>query len=320
MAKRKRLTPASPTFLEAAPETKSAFPRAPIAGVARDAASTAAAQELAQTLSDARSSGRMVVEIALDNIVLEHLVRDRVATDSDEMTTLMESLRTRGQQTPIDVEGLDDGRYGLISGWRRCQALRVLFDETGEDRFGKVLCLVRQPAQRAEAYLAMVEENEVRANLSYFERARIVAKSVAQGAFDSDRAALQTLFASASRAKRSKIGSFLSVVRALDGALRFPQALTERQGLKLSKALSEDENLARTLCDVLEAQAPTNAEAESVVLAEVLRGPKPPAPPKGELVAGSVRIQFKDGHLVLEGREVTPKLKAQLVTWLRQKI
>ena len=74
----------------------------------------------------------------------------------------------------------------------------------------------------------MIEENEIRLGLSYFERARIVVKLVEQGVFGTGRAALQTLFRSASRAKRSKIGSFLPVVRRLEDVLRFLEALWAR--------------------------------------------------------------------------------------------
>lgn len=325
MAKRKRLSPASSAFLEAAPETKSAFGpalrAAPIADVARETAASAAVEELSQALSDARSSGRMVVSISLDQIELHHLVRDRIGAEDDEMQALVDSLRARGQQTPIEVEELADGRYGLISGWRRCAALSALHKETSDARFGEVLCLVRQPAEQADAYLAMVEENEVRAGLSYFERARIVAKSVEQGVFDSDRTALQTLFQSASRSKRSKIGSFLGVVRALDDVLRFPQTLGERQGLQLSRALSEDDGLAKTLHDALSAAAPARPEDESAVLAAALATPPQPkaAPAQTtEPVAGGVRLRYKEGELVLEGRAVTDALKTQLIAWLRQ--
>ena len=110
-----------------------------------------------------------------------------------------------------------------------------LTQEEGGTR--QVLALLRHPSEASEAYLAMVEENEIRVGLSYFERARIATKATDQGVYDSDKAALLSLFAAASRAKRSKIRSFLSVVRQLDGVLRFPQALGERLGLQLSKKL-----------------------------------------------------------------------------------
>ena len=46
-----------------------------------------------------------------------------------------------------------------------------------------------------DAYVAMVEENEIRVGLSFYERARIAAKSVEAGVYPDDRAALRALFA-----------------------------------------------------------------------------------------------------------------------------
>ena len=271
MAKRKRLTPANPAYLDtpAAPETKTMFRAAPIADVARDASSTAALNEMADTLAKAREDGRMVVDVPLAQIDTEHLVRDRLVVDETDMRTLITSLRTRGQQTPIEVMQLSDGRYGLISGWRRCKALSLMAEEDGNDT-PTVLALLRKPEEASEAYLAMVEENEIRVDLSYFERARIVSKAVEEGVFAMERTALQELFRSASRAKRSKIGSFLPVVRALDGYLRFPHALSERLGLSLAQALTKDAGFADILqAAVAQADADT-AEAETTLLTNAL--------------------------------------------------
>jgi hypothetical protein len=341
MAKRKRLTPASTAFLEAAPETKSAFSgpnmrAAPIADVAREASATAAMEELAQELSQARENGRMVLPVPLEAVDLDYLVRDRVGVQDDEMQALKDSLRARGQQSPVELVALESGHYGLISGWRRCVALRALYDETGDAKFAYVLGLLRQPREHADAYLAMVEENEIRVGLSYFERARIVAKSVEQGVFDNDRAALQSLFQSASRAKRSKIGSFLPVVRALDGALRFPQALGERQGLLLSRALGVDSDLAKRLRQALKQASPEGPEAEADLLATALEPPKASprdkasadkpqtkaqAEPAGaRTVAGGVQITAQNGRIILEGYAVTPALEEKLIAWLRNTV
>jgi len=230
MAKRKRLTPAR---LDAAPvlETKSAVPRdpirPPIADVAHDAASSAALTEVAQELTDARQSGRLIQRLPLHDIVDDHLERDRLldALNRDEMDSLVDSILARGQQTAIEVTALPDGRYGLISGWRRLSALRqIALDNPAIDT---VLALVRQPNDAAEAYQAMVEENEVRTGLSFYERGRIVMRAVDRDVYRTDKVALHHLFRSVPRAKRSKINSFVTVARALDGALRFPTALTE---------------------------------------------------------------------------------------------
>ena len=274
MAKRKRLTPPNPSYLDTPPalETKSMFsaPRsAPIADVARDASSTAALSEMAESLARARDEGRMVVALPLDEIVMDHLVRDRLVVDATEMQTLKTSLRSRGQQTPIEVMQLEDGRYGLISGWRRCQALSEIAQEDRDDD-PTVLALLRRPEEASDAYLAMVEENEIRVDLSYFERARIVAKAVEEGVYGTERTALQMLFRSASRAKRSKIGSFLPVVRALDGVVRFPHGLSERLGLSLAQALNDDPGFAPRLQAQLEAVEVETPEAETALLTKAL--------------------------------------------------
>ena len=64
----------------------------------------------------------------------------------------------------------------------------------------------------------MVEENEIRADLSFFERARIVRRAVEGGVFGSEKQALQSLFSAASYAKRSKIKT--SPITCLAGRLK----------------------------------------------------------------------------------------------------
>ena len=123
--------------------------------------------------------------------------------------------------------------YGLISGWRRLAALKALHAETGDARFATVQALVRRPETAADAYVTMVEENEIRLGLSHYERARVAARATERGVFPSEKAALLALFATASRPKRSRIRAFLDIYHALDGTLRFPAALPERLGLRL---------------------------------------------------------------------------------------
>lgn len=276
MAKRKRLTPAQNDYLGTdapAPETKSmgfAPPRAPIAQVAGEASAAAALQELASEMKRARDEGRMIQLLPEADIEAGYLVRDRILADDTELQSLMESLRARGQQTPIEVVRLSQGRYGLISGWRRLTALRRLLAETGEDRFARVQAILRQPETAADAYVAMVEENEIRAGLSYYERARVAARAVEQGVYPSEKLALQRLFSTASRAKRSKIGSFLMLYRAADDLLRFAPSITERLGLALAKALNGDPDRTAVLRSALGDAAPKDAAAEIACLANIL--------------------------------------------------
>lgn len=234
----------------------------PIAQVAADASARAALAELSDAMTRARREGRLVQSLPLAAVDPTHLVRDRIGLDEEELAHLMASIRDHGQRTPIEVTELPDGRFGLISGWRRLQALTRLHEATGEAKFGSVLALLRQPETASDAYVAMVEENEVRQGLSYYERARIAARAVDLGVFEGERQALQQLFAAASRARRSKIGSFLSVYRALDDALRFPAAIPERLGLALAKALTERPGDVAALAADLKADPPADPAAE----------------------------------------------------------
>lgn len=317
MAKRKRLSPARMGFLTEEADPAHAAP--PIAQVASEASAISALEEVAEELTIARREGRLIQTLPLEAVDENYLVRDRMLAADEELEALMASLAARGQQTPIEVVDLGEVRYGLISGWRRLAALRRLWAETGEERFAKIQALLRAPETASDAYIAMVEENEIRVGLSYFERARIAVKAVEQGVFADKRAALQGLFAAASRARRSKIGSFMPVVAALDGVLRHPGAIPERLGLRLSKALEARPELAEELRTTLRTQAPTTLEEEQAALTAALTPQKPPAPALQDIAPG-LKLQSKKQSLTLSGPAMTPDLAARLVAWLRREM
>ena len=332
MAKRKRLSPAAltgETDLPADLETKAEngwvgvrprTTRAPIAEVSGEAAAQSALEEVAGELRAARAEGRMVVKLPLAAVEAGHLVRDRLALDPDEMAALKASLRDRGQQTPIEVTDLGQGRYGLISGWRRLSALRALAEEageeTGEETFGFVQALIRTPGDAAEAYRAMVEENEIRADLSFYERARIAVQAVGQGIHPDTKTAVQSLFSAARAPKRSKILAFTTLVETLDTHLRFPTAIPEKLGLRLVQALHADPTLRRRLTEALRKAAPESAEAERTVLDRALKAPSAAARPNPEEVAPGVTLKRARGRLTLLGRGVVDRLAEDLRRWL----
>jgi hypothetical protein len=341
MAKRKRLSlpgemedgalPSDPYGagpLTRAPETKAMHPfgvaPAPISREAADAAAMAALRELADEVSNARAEGRFVQALPLDQVDEGWLVRDRVSVDAEALTSLTESLRAHGQRTAIEVVDHGAGaapRYGLISGWRRLSALRALHTETGDARFATVLAVLRRPETAGDAYVAMVEENEIRSGLSYYERARIAAKAVEAGVFASPKQALQQLYANASRARRSKIGSFLSLYSALGNALRFPEAIPERLGLALAMRVEAVSDFAAKLSADLARSAPVDAVSELAALNQSLK----PAP-KGQgsdllaensqKPANSVTFSFRKGEIRLSGPGVDSGLKDRLQAWL----
>ena len=82
------------------------FDAPPIAHVAADAAATAAAEEIARTLATARETGRLVLDLPLEAIAADHLTRDRLPVEDEEMVALKSSLAAHGQRTPIEVTPL----------------------------------------------------------------------------------------------------------------------------------------------------------------------------------------------------------------------
>ena len=312
MARRRLPPPLAPEEAPMMLETKGyplgvapTYTRPPVARVAAEAAAEAALRAVSAELETLRAEGRVVLRLALEAVQDDWLIRDRMAAGDEGLAELTASIRDHGQRTPIEVAELAPGRFGLISGWRRMAALRALAAQ--DARFGTVLALLRRPDTAAEAYVAMVEENEIRIGLSYWERARVVARACAAGVFGSEKIALQRLFASASRAKRSKIGSFLPLVAALDGALRYPAALPERLGLRLAAALEGDAGLAVRLSAALAADPPADAAAEQARLTAALSGAQsgPPAPPapRRDLAPG-LWLEGGPGRAVLGGPAV----------------
>lgn len=350
MAKRKRLTPANPGgFVEGAraPDTKSlpqALGPAPIAQVAGDASATAALAELAEAMQSARADGLMIDLLPLEVIDARYLVRDRLEQDQDEMGALIDSIRARGQQTPIEVIRLpapvDGMTHGLISGWRRLTALNRLYAETNDARFARVRAQVVHPETAQDAYVAMVEENEIRVNLSHYERARIAIRAVREGVYPTPRAALQGLYGATTRSKRSKIGSFISLVEAWDTVLRHPTAISEKLGLSLARVLGQEPGFAQNLKTRLKGQPRKTAADEMRVLAAAVadhtagtapsRAPNVSAQPNApdDLVGDdgssvalrpglALRHNRKDQVLELTGSEVTAAFVADLKAWLQ---
>ena len=219
-------------------------------------------------------------------------------------------------------------------------AFEVLLAETGDARFATIQALIRRPETLEDAYVAMVEENEVRVGLSPYERARVAALATARGVFPSEKAALLTLFATASRPKRSRIRAFLEIYHALDGVLRFPAHLPERLGLTLVETLREEGG--GRIAAALAAAAPETADAERAVLEACLapegRTPEGRAPerPREDRVSGTsrpalsatlrhtprpglrleARLDASPPVLMLRGPGLTPALVEEIAAFL----
>ncbi len=306
MAKRKRLAvPKEPFSPELETQLSDPVPRVrmPIAEVAGDISGRAALEEVAQEMTLAENEGRVVKRLPIAEIGMQRLARDRMHLDDAEMEALKASLSTRGQQTPVDVVRAGGG-HELISGYRRLMALKAI----GETH---VLALVKNPSGAIEAYQAMVEENEVRADLSFYERANIAIVCAEQGVYKSPRAAVEGLFAHAPAAKRSKIAKFLVIREKLGRALQFPTAIPEKLGLALAQALEKDAKLGSRIIDALRKTPPETAASERQTLERALKK-QLPLKTKPEVLSKGFQLDAKQGRAVLTGPAVDTRFLESL--------
>ena len=183
----------------------------------------------------------------------------------------------------------------------------------------EVLALVRRPESAQAAYVAMVEENEIRADLSFYERANIAITATNSGVYPTVKRAISGLFAHASSAKRSKIAKFVTLRESLGKALTFPAAIPEKLGLELAAAIEADRAVARRIADALRKTPPADAAAERKALERALRAPKgqggggPAA--EGREIAPGVVLTAARGRLVLSGKGVDDAFVAALQDW-----
>ena len=316
MAKRKRLSlPIESEMPEL--ETKSALAasrsRMPIAEVAGDTARSAALEEVAIAMTQAEEEGRVVKRLPLDRIDMHHLNRDRMVVEEEAFESLKSSIAERGQQSPIEVLRLSSGRFGLISGLRRIEAIKGLGQDT-------VLALVRDPETAQAAYIAMIEENEIRADVSFYERANIAAKAVGAGVYDDVRSAVKGLFARSPAAKRSKILKFVTLREKLGRHLRFPTAIPERLGIALAGAIEADIAVARRINDTLRKTPPVDASAERRVLERGLRDlAAPRANKNGEDIAPGLHMEVRKGRVVLSGTGLDAAFQEDLRAWINER-
>jgi ParB family transcriptional regulator, chromosome partitioning protein len=172
--------------------------------------------------------------LPLDLIDAAALPRDRLALDESQIDDLVRSIAVSGLRQPLEVWAFVAPRppftHGLISGYRRLAALRRLGHETAP-------VFVRTPETIATAMAEMVAENEVRAQITPWEKAHLVLTTVDEGHFATPDAAIFALFPLMSRQSHYRMRGHTEVVEALGDRLAKPVTLTSRQLDRLAIAL-----------------------------------------------------------------------------------
>ena len=239
-----------------------------------------------------KKDGAIVARVTLADVRTTKLVRDRAAGRDPELDELKASIVAVGLSNPIHVEDTGQG-YELIQGFRRLAAFKELFGETGDDRYAKIpAALQASGAQLDQLYRRMVDENLVRRDISFAEMAGLALSYAKRTAGVTARDAVDLLFASAGRQKRSYIRHFAVLVHTLGADLNYPEAVPRALGLKLVKALDADAKLKAQIVSVLSAQPNRSAEEEVQILASALVKSAPKAT-VSKSASGSARTTFR---------------------------
>jgi ParB family chromosome partitioning protein len=274
--------------------------------------------ELAGEMKALRAAKLDMRLIPLDEIDETHLRRDRQTIQDEALEELKHSISENGLGSPIRVDLLEDGRYGLNQGRRRLLAFKQLLVESGEERFARIPALVDRETERTSAYRRMVDENLIREDVSYAEMA-MLAMAFAEESGRTAEDAVAELFASTVKAKRYHIACFVQVLAAVGDLLRFANALPRKTGVDLAAKLKgEDGNVVvAALRNALLDAAPGSAEEERAILEkmaapQVRRTASPPRtrPARFHVMVGNVEkrrvdVTIGDRRLVITGLEAS---------------
>ena len=211
-----------------------------------------------------------LLTLPLDAIDAEALPRDRTSLCPEALAELRASILASGLRQPVEVFALAEpsgpNLYGLISGYRRLAAFRALAEDGLP--FAEIPAFLRAPGTLEAALAAMVEENEVRAETSPWEKGMIAVTATRAGLSPTLDAAIAALYPRANVAKRSRLRALAHVADALDDLLIAPESLSQNRLLRLSAALRA--GFAEVLRAALEESHASEPAAQWALLQPVL--------------------------------------------------
>jgi len=256
------------------------------------------------------------------------LPRDRAALDPAALAELETSILATGLATPIEVLPIDGPiPFALVAGFRRMAVLRRLH-AAGITRFATVPALIVPAATIPAALARMVEEKDIRAEISPWDKARIAVEAADQGLFPSIETAIEGLYASADRFRRARLRTMADAVLAFAPQFDAAHDLTQRQILRLAAAARAGmaDAIIETLAPIRPRTLSRQMEAIECYLREAEvedRTPNRPAPVPGRpkrlttLRPGlTIRREMRgeDGWaLVFSGREATGPLMEHIM-------
>ena len=266
---------------------------------AAEAAIRAENDRLAHQLVDLKQAGLITRLVDIASVRAEFLTRDRKAVRDVEIDGLKASIRDIGLSNPIQVLEAGDS-YELVQGYRRLTAFRELYKETGEKRFAQIpVGIVAKTEKNRSLYRRMVDENIVRKGIGFGEMAAIAWAYLrsSEKTFANVNEAIDDLFASAGRQKRSYIKNFAKLYQRLEPSLVHVDVIPRALGLEVGKKLDENPELISVLKQrLMDANGQSAAQELRMLRAFVAEKTAPKSAPR-ETVKTTLRLMSPRGQV-----------------------
>ncbi|MFK7837167.1 MAG: ParB N-terminal domain-containing protein [Sulfitobacter sp.] len=216
-----------------------------------------------------KKAGLITDLILLDDIRTDKLTRDRAPGRDAEIDELKQSIREIGLSNPIRVEQVGD-TFELIQGFRRFTAYRELFEETGDETYARIPAGINAKGENLlRLYRRMVDENLVRRGVSFGEMAQLAINYRHQASeVEGYDHAVELLFASSGRQKRSYIKHFVRLLADTEGRIKHVDTIPRALGLQVVRRLEEDAQAKDVLNRLLAAKEGRSAEQEQALMSD----------------------------------------------------
>lgn len=164
------------------------------------------------------------------HLIVDSPYQPRKKYDESELQLLGETLKGRGQDEPITVRRLDNGKFELIAGHRRVRAARLI---GWSELDARVVSLSNR-----EACLATLVHNESNVKLSDYERGLAYKTALKEG-YASTQSEVATLFGCTQARVSQCLGLFDLPRPLLDLMAKYPELITYRKARVIKEVLAK---------------------------------------------------------------------------------
>lgn len=117
-----------------------------------------------------------VIAMVLDIQRIKTYERNPRRSENPEYDRIKESIRATGLDQPLVVTQPPENKDYIVhsGGNTRLLALKELYEETGDTRFGQIHCLFKPWVCESDVLLAHLRENDLRGELIFIDKARAI--------------------------------------------------------------------------------------------------------------------------------------------------